>query len=494
MDVAVGRLRGRRRRGHDDDRGQRRAGRLPLAEAEPEDEQRHDHRPAPDPEQPAEQPRRGADHRQRRIGAPWHRGRSYGCDHGRRDAARRSRRSAGTRCVADPSRSGGPARHRRHAGADRAPRRRRARPRADPRPADRVARALRPRGLRQRPPGDHGAADRLAGLDHLRRQPRRRAAARRRDRAGARPRGRGQRADASAPSPTREWNAEDLRRLRVRGEDKDVICAFHWRGAPDEDAAEAAVREVAARAEAEGLVTHWGRKVLEVRPPVELHKGRGVRRLLQEVPTSTPRCTPATTAPTSTRSARCATPWPTARSSTRCASACAPRRRPRSSRPRPTSSSTAPPACAACSRRSRARLGRAVRFVDLLRATVLLSAGAATTLGGAHRRGRDPHAGRPPGHRRLRLVGPRRAAAAPGSAAARPPRRRSPGCWPTRDRRAQLPEHAPRPARCSTGCGRCSLVVLAAGGRGPRGPAGRRRSPPASCSSGRWPGGARRRR
>jgi trehalose 6-phosphate phosphatase len=78
------------------------------------------------------------------------------------------------------------------------------------------------------------------------------------------------------------WSPE-LQRLRVRAEDKDVIRAFHWRGAPDEDAAEAAVRRVAEEAEAAGLVTHWGRKVLEVRPPVELNKGRGVRRLLDEV-------------------------------------------------------------------------------------------------------------------------------------------------------------------------------------------------------------------
>ena len=77
------------------------------------------------------------------------------------------------------------------------------------------------------------------------------------------------------------WTNE-LQRLRVRAEDKDVIRAFHWRGAPDEDAAEAAVRGVAERAEAAGLVTHWGRKVLEIRPPVELNKGRGVRRLVEE--------------------------------------------------------------------------------------------------------------------------------------------------------------------------------------------------------------------
>src|SRR3954447_22187123 len=77
------------------------------------------------------------------------------------------------------------------------------------------------------------------------------------------------------------WTSE-LQRLRVRAEDKDVIRAFHWRGAPDEDAAESAVREIAQRAEDAGLVTHWGRKVLEVHPPVELNKGGGVRRLVEE--------------------------------------------------------------------------------------------------------------------------------------------------------------------------------------------------------------------
>ncbi len=71
-----------------------------------------------------------------------------------------------------------------------------------------------------------------------------------------------------------------LQRLRVRTEDKQAIRAFHWRGAPDEDGAEQAVRAVAERAQAEGLAIHWGRKVLEIRPPVEIHKGRGVRRLL----------------------------------------------------------------------------------------------------------------------------------------------------------------------------------------------------------------------
>jgi trehalose 6-phosphate phosphatase len=76
----------------------------------------------------------------------------------------------------------------------------------------------------------------------------------------------------------------DLRLLRVRLEDKGPIFAFHWRGVPDEEAARARVEQVAAAAEAEGLRTHWGRKVLEVRPPVEIDKGQAVRRILDERP------------------------------------------------------------------------------------------------------------------------------------------------------------------------------------------------------------------
>ena len=36
--------------------------------------------------------------------------------------------------------------------------------------------------------------------------------------------------------------------------------------------------EIARRAEAEGFAVHWGRKVLEVRPPVALDKGLGIAR------------------------------------------------------------------------------------------------------------------------------------------------------------------------------------------------------------------------
>jgi trehalose 6-phosphate phosphatase len=73
----------------------------------------------------------------------------------------------------------------------------------------------------------------------------------------------------------------ELRRLRVRIEDKGPIMAFHWRGAPDEDQARTRVEAIAGEAEAEGLAIHWGRKVLEIRPPVPISKGRAVNELVR---------------------------------------------------------------------------------------------------------------------------------------------------------------------------------------------------------------------
>ena len=80
----------------------------------------------------------------------------------------------------------------------------------------------------------------------------------------------------------READTAETRRLRVRLEDKGPIVAFHWRGAPDEDAARAAIDAIAQRAEAAGLRTHWGRKVLEVRPPVKIDKGAGIINFFDE--------------------------------------------------------------------------------------------------------------------------------------------------------------------------------------------------------------------
>src|ERR1700729_3958318 len=70
----------------------------------------------------------------------------------------------------------------------------------------------------------------------------------------------------------READTADVRKLRVRLEDKGPIVAFHWRGARDEEGARAAIDAIAQRAQATGLATHWGRKVLEVRPPVKINK------------------------------------------------------------------------------------------------------------------------------------------------------------------------------------------------------------------------------
>jgi trehalose 6-phosphate phosphatase len=73
-----------------------------------------------------------------------------------------------------------------------------------------------------------------------------------------------------------------IQQLRVRREDKGPIVAFHWRGAPDEGAAEVAVAAIELAASEAGLEPRRGRKVLEVRPPVPIDKGRGVRWLLGE--------------------------------------------------------------------------------------------------------------------------------------------------------------------------------------------------------------------
>jgi trehalose 6-phosphate phosphatase len=79
-----------------------------------------------------------------------------------------------------------------------------------------------------------------------------------------------------------ESDTHELRRRRVRIEDKGPIVAYHWRGATDEQDARAAIDAIAQRAQDSGLEVHWGRKVMEVRPPVRIDKGVGVRMLLEE--------------------------------------------------------------------------------------------------------------------------------------------------------------------------------------------------------------------
>jgi trehalose 6-phosphate phosphatase len=65
-------------------------------------------------------------------------------------------------------------------------------------------------------------------------------------------------------------------------EDKGLTVSFHYRGAEDEQAAREQLERVAEAARAEGLLARFGRKVLELRPPIEADKGTAVRALLAE--------------------------------------------------------------------------------------------------------------------------------------------------------------------------------------------------------------------
>jgi trehalose 6-phosphate phosphatase len=80
----------------------------------------------------------------------------------------------------------------------------------------------------------------------------------------------------------RHLQPADLDAAGLRIEDKGPIRAVHWRGAADEPAAEAAARRIATDAVGWNLVPHWGRKVLEIRPAVDLNKGTALAEVLEE--------------------------------------------------------------------------------------------------------------------------------------------------------------------------------------------------------------------
>jgi trehalose-phosphatase len=64
-------------------------------------------------------------------------------------------------------------------------------------------------------------------------------------------------------------------------EDKGPTLSFHYRNAPDQDVAHAVLNnEVRPAAITAGLAAGWGRRVLEVRPPVRVDKGTATRALL----------------------------------------------------------------------------------------------------------------------------------------------------------------------------------------------------------------------
>ena len=75
--------------------------------------------------------------------------------------------------------------------------------------------------------------------------------------------------------------SRELAAVGVRREDKGSIVALHWRGSNNQEAARLGLIAVADKAVAQGLAIHWGRKVLELRPPIAFDKGRAIERLIQ---------------------------------------------------------------------------------------------------------------------------------------------------------------------------------------------------------------------
>ena len=82
------------------------------------------------------------------------------------------------------------------------------------------------------------------------------------------------RAQVEAFAATVPWPAADVER-------KGLTVAFHFRSRDDEDAAVRELEAVSARARDAGLVARFGRKVLEVLPPIDANKGTAVRSLLE---------------------------------------------------------------------------------------------------------------------------------------------------------------------------------------------------------------------
>ncbi len=79
-------------------------------------------------------------------------------------------------------------------------------------------------------------------------------------------------AEFAADAP---WPQEEI-------EMKGLAVTFHFRSRADERAAVRELDAIADSARAQGLVARYGRKVLEVLPPVVANKGTAVRRLLED--------------------------------------------------------------------------------------------------------------------------------------------------------------------------------------------------------------------
>jgi trehalose-phosphatase len=71
------------------------------------------------------------------------------------------------------------------------------------------------------------------------------------------------------------WPASEI-------EVKGLAVAFHFRSRADEETAIRELDAIAESAREDGLVARYGRKILEVLPPVGSHKGTAVRQLLKD--------------------------------------------------------------------------------------------------------------------------------------------------------------------------------------------------------------------
>lgn len=81
-----------------------------------------------------------------------------------------------------------------------------------------------------------------------------------------------------------DLDAEAVSAAQLRLEGKGPIQALHWREAVDQRAAQEGAERIARQAKAAGLVPHWGRKVLEIRPVSGIDKGTAVSRLFDGAP------------------------------------------------------------------------------------------------------------------------------------------------------------------------------------------------------------------
>jgi trehalose 6-phosphate phosphatase len=79
-----------------------------------------------------------------------------------------------------------------------------------------------------------------------------------------------------------DLDAADVSAAGIRLENKGPIQGLHWRGAEDEARARRQAQRIASAAKGAGLVPHWGRKVLEIRPVADIDKGTAVKRLVGE--------------------------------------------------------------------------------------------------------------------------------------------------------------------------------------------------------------------